>query len=115
MLLKKCCTALAVPIARLWQRSMQTGVIPEKLKFGLITPIFKGGDKCNPANYRPVTLTSHIIKIFEKIIVKKLVAYMNEANLFNKHQHGFRNGRSCLSQLMEHYQKILLGLEQGCI
>ena len=69
----------------LCRNSMLSGVIPQKLKFGSVIPIYKGGDKCDPKNYRPITLTSHIIKISEKIIVKKLVQFMDEANLFNKH------------------------------
>ena len=38
---------------------------------------------------------------------------MEEADLFNKHQHGFRKNRSCLSQLLENYQLILKGMEMG--
>ena len=113
LLLKQCKNSLQTPIRMLWRNSMLSGVIPQKLKFGSVTPIYKGGDKCDPKNYRPITLTSHIIKICEKIIVKKLVEFMDDANLFNKHQHGFRRGRSCLSQLLEHYQLILKGMENG--
>ena len=50
-------------------------------------------------------------KLFERIIVKELTSYLKEANLFNEDQHGFRSGRSCLSQLLEHHQKILSALE----
>ena len=67
-----------------------------------------------PSNYRPVALTSHLVKIFEKLIVAQMVEYLNEANLLNDHQHGFRKNRSCLSQLLEHYQLILEGMENGC-
>ena len=38
---------------------------------------------------------------------------MNENNLFNDSQHGFRSGRSCLSQLLEHFDSILDILESG--
>ena len=112
VLLRNCSNSLAQPLYILWSKPMETGEIPLKLKHGLVTPIYKGGDKSMPANYRPVTLTSHIVKIFEKIVVKRLTDYMVSLNLFNKHQHGFRKGRSCLSQLLEHYQRILSGLEE---
>ena len=112
-LLKICKDSITFPLMLLGNKSLETGEIPAALKFGRIIPIYKGGDKCSPANYRPVALTSHIIKIIEKVIVKRLVKYMNEANLFNPHQHGFRKNRSCLSQLLEHYQVILRGLEDG--
>ena len=57
-------------------------------------------------NYRPVALTSHLIKIFEKIVKRHIVAYMNDNSLFNPSQHGIRNGRSCLSQLVNWYNVI---------
>ena len=113
LLLKSCKTSLNYPILKLWRASIECGKIPKKLKFGTVIPIFKAGNKCDPKNYRPITLTSHIIKLFEKVLVKKLVKFLDEANLFNKHQHGFRRGRSCLSQLLEHYQLILSGMENG--
>ena len=113
VLIKNCKATLSAPLKILFQKSLDTGEIPPILKFGCITPIHKGGDKCSPKNYRPVTLTSHIIKIFEKIMVKILVEYLDKSNLFNDHQHGFRKNRSCLSQLLEHYQLIIQCLEMG--
>ena len=77
------------------------------MKLGIITPIHKGGSRSNPKNYRPVGLTSHIIKIFERIILKKLVEYIERNNLLNNGQHGFRKRRSCLSQPLEHYQALV--------
>ena len=59
------------------------------------------------ANYRPVALTSHMIKIFEKVIRAHIVQHMDNNNLFNPNQHGFRSGRSCLSQLLEQYDLVL--------
>lgn len=80
---------------------------------GHIIPIHKGGDRGLPVNYRPVTLTSHLIKIFEKILRKHIVHHLEQNDLFNESQHGFRSGRSCLSQLLEHYDKVLTHLEAG--
>eukprot|EP00111_Clytia_hemisphaerica_P014640 TCONS_00043147-protein len=59
------------------------------------------------SNYRPVALTSHVIKIFEKLLRAHIVKHMDENNLFNPNQHGFRSGRSCLSQILEQYDLIL--------
>jgi hypothetical protein len=80
----------------------------------LITPIYKGkGSKCKAANYRPIALTSHIIKVFERIIRDKLVNYLEENQLISLNQHGFRRGRSCLSELLAHLQDILLNANNG--
>jgi hypothetical protein len=70
----------------LWKASMMEGIILEGLKVGLITPIHKGGARDRPQNYRPVTLTSHVIKVFEKVVARRLVQYMEEADLYNNGQ-----------------------------
>ena len=53
------------------------------------------------------------MKIFEKVVRNKLVSHLEDTDLFNKNQHGFRKGCSCLSQLLAHYDKVLALLEQG--
>ena len=60
-----------------------------------------------------MALTSHLIKLFEKILKNHIVAYIEERNLFNPGQHGFRLGRSCLSQPIAHYDHITRLLESG--
>ena len=77
------------------------------MKHGLIVPIHKNGEKLEAKNYRPVTLTFHLIKVFERIIIKNLMEYLDMNGLLNDGQHGFRKKRSCLSQLMDHYQTII--------
>ena len=113
ILLKHCRNALALPLYLIWRKSLDCGIIPQLLKTANIVPIHKGKSRGDPANYRPVALTSHLIKLFEKILKKHMVAYMEENNLFNPGQHGFRLGRSCLSQLIAHYDHITRLLESG--
>ena len=113
MLLKNCKQSLAKPLYMIWRRSLDLGEIPLLLKTADIVPIHKGGSRGEAANYRPVALTSHIIKLFEKILRKHIVAHMEDNNLFNPSQHGFRMGRSCLSQLIAHHDHISQLLEQG--
>lgn len=92
---------------------MDLGHIPQILKTAHIIPIHKGGSRGIAKNYRPIALTSHLIKIFEKVVRKRIVDYMELHGLFNPSQHGFRLGRSCLSQLIAHYDRILELLENG--
>ena len=113
ILLKKCSHILSKPISILWKKSMETGDIPQVLKTAHIVPIHKGGSKGIPKNYRPIALTSHIINVFGKVVRKRIVEYIETHNLFNRTQHGFRQGRSCLSQLLAHYDNILELLESG--
>ena len=79
----------------------------------MICPIHKGGNKSAPKNYRPVALTSHLIKVFERVLRKALVEHIDKNNLLPDGQHGSRALRSTLTQLLSHWDTILDGLEQG--
>ena len=85
--------------------------MPEGINLAHIVPLFKGGDKSLPKNYRPVALTSHITKTFERVVRKAIIAHLVRHDLFNKSQHGFVLGRSCETQLIAYYSKILDSLE----
>ena len=115
ILLKLCCEPLSEPLYIMWRISMNQGKIPQILKTANIVPIYKGkgADRSRAKSYRPVALTSHITKIFEKVIRRYIIQYMEHHKLFNPSQHGFRAGRSCLSQLLAHYEKILQLMEEG--
>ena len=112
-LLNKCSKALAPPLATAWRQSLNEGVVPETCKSALIVPIHKGKSKAVAKNYRPVALTSQLSKVFEKVVRRFLVSFMEANTLLNPTQHGFRAGRSCLSQLLNHFDTITHHLERG--
>ena len=107
VILKECKDALSPQILKLWQLSFNTGLITDKFKTQAISPIFKKGNKAIAANYRPVSLTSHMIKLFERVIRKKMVDFVELHNIINPNQHGFRSGRNCLTQLLHHVDEIM--------
>ena len=111
--LKKCKFSLAKPLEIIWRNNFEKGYTPMILKSSFVTPIFKEGDQGLPANYRPVALTSHVTKIFEKILRKKLQVHLESNNLYNESQHGFRTGRSCLSQLLAHMERLISFIENN--
>jgi len=113
LVLKQCKKQLSYPIFCIWKKSMLTGKVPPALKVQYIAPIFKKGDKTKAANYRPVSLTSHIIKIFERIVRKQVVSFLEDNNLLSGSQHGFRKGRSCLTQLLHHFDNLLQHILEG--
>ena len=114
--LKKCSLNVVKPLRLLWQKCFDEGKTPSALKYPIVFPLHKGGSKGFRVNYRPITSSSHIIKIFEKVISCKLYEYIEEKNHLNPpNQHGFRHGYSCLSELLSHYDEILSILEsRGC-
>ena len=112
-LLIMCRHSLARPLYTIWRHSLNTGQVPDLCKFTNIVPIHKGKSRAAAKNYRPVALTSLLIKTFEKVIRKHLVSFMEEHQMFNHSQHGFRCGRFCLSQLLARFDHITHLLEQG--
>ena len=74
----------------------------------IITPIYKNsGAKSDPANYRPVALTSQLTKLFERVFHRAILNHLIDYNLLKESQHGFRPGRGTLSQLLNYYHTIL--------
>ena len=112
-LLKACSTSLSVPLSDLLKCSLDAGSFPEILKSVLITPVHKSSSKLDPKNYRPIALISNISKVFEKVVRSDLMKYFETNDLFNANQHGFRTGRSCLSELLQHYDKLLYNAENN--
>ena len=107
------CPALAYPIHKFWTSCWEKEVTVQSLKEPVVVPIHKGKSKSDPVNYRPISPTSHIIKMFEKVIRRYMVEFIEENELFNQTQHGFRIGRSCISQLLQQYDRILTIVEEG--
>ena len=80
LLLKTCRKELSRPLFILWGASLDQGLIPADLLLVLISPVHKGGSRGIPKNYRPVALTSHIVKVFERVIRRSLVQHLEENN-----------------------------------
>ena len=79
----------------------------------MISPIHKGGSRSATKNYRPVALTSHLIKVFERVVRRVLVKHIERIGVLPDGQHGSRAMRSTLTQFLTHWDTILEGLEKG--
>lgn len=67
--------------------------IPKKWKESTTTMIYKGkGDKTDPLNYRPIALLSCVYKVYSQIITNRIQKWVEDNNLLNANQHGFRKG-----------------------
>ncbi|XP_076062422.1 uncharacterized protein LOC143037755 [Oratosquilla oratoria] len=106
-ILKECKEELTDKIHILINSSLKEGKIPEDWKNANIVPIHKGGNKEEPTNYRPVSLTSTIAKICEKIIKNRWVKHLEDNDILNPRQFGFRQGRSCSTNLICFYSRLI--------
>lgn len=98
--LKELADCIYFPLFCIFRMSLDSGVVPEMWKLANVTPIFKKGDKLTTENYRPVSLTSQVCKLCEKLVRERIVNFFESNNIFCNEQHGFRKGRSCLTNLL---------------
>ena len=91
---------LAPPLKYLFDKTISEGKIPDAWKVAEVRPIFKKGDKKSPGNYRPVSLTSVVCKVFEGFVRNALNKHFSDQCLLSDSQYGFTSGRSCVTQLL---------------
>ena len=112
LFIKKTKSVISGFLCSLMNSSMESGEIPQCLKDATVVPIYKGGDMSHAKNYRPVSLTSHIIKIMERVITEHLIIqYFEENCCISDVQHGFRSKHSTVSELLNHYYNIVQALD----
>ena len=104
---------LVEPLKLMFEQSMQDGEVPNDWRSANVTPIFKKGSRCQVGNYRPVSLTSQISKLLESIIRDAIVKHLERNELIKSSQHGFRSGRSCLSNLLYFMDNVTKCVERG--
>ena len=97
LFLKECSEELCVSIADLFNLSLQNSMLPPLWRKAQVTPIFKKGNKHLCSNYRPVSLTVILCKVLESFIRDAIMTHMENNNLFNQNQHGFRSKKSCVT------------------
>ena len=108
--LKKTASELAPVFASIFQQSYDTGTLPTTWKDANVTPIYKSGPRSDPKNYRPVSLTSLCSKVMEHIVCSDISRHLSSNNIVTPHQHGFRQGLLCETQLVSvvhEWSKIL--------
>jgi hypothetical protein len=114
ILIKKCLPELQDQLLQLFQHSLDTGDVPALFRSAFVKPALKSGkSKALPSSYRPLSMTSVLSKCLERIIRKVLQEHLERNGLLSDSQHGFRKGRSCLTQLLDHYDRVLKALEDG--
>jgi hypothetical protein len=110
---KKGGVAVMKALLNIFTESLETGEVPVIMKQAWISPIWKGGDRSSPANWRPVALTGHLTKLLERVVRSRIVTFMEENKLFDVSQHGARSGRSTITQLLAQHDRLLSLLEDG--
>ena len=112
-LLKELALNIAEPLWKIFQRSLQSGNVPQLWKMANITVIHKKGPKEEVSNYRPISLACIVSKLMEHIVKKNIMQHLLHHDLLVQNQHGFTNGRSCLTNLLQMVEYCSESLDQG--
>ena len=112
-LLKVIAVSISVPLAHIFNLSLDNGKFPDKLKLSRIVPVFKSGDPKLCDNYRPIALVNTLSKVLEKIVAIKLTNHLQINDLLYKHQYGFLKGRSTEQNLLQVVNFISQSLNNG--
>ena len=86
-------------VTEFFNKCFDSGSIPQIWKTAKVIALHKKGSKSNCANYRPISLTCILCKVYEKLVRAHILLHVD--NKISKQQHGFVSGRSCLSNLLE--------------
>ena len=110
-ILKRCSKSLAYPLSRIFEMSYNCGYIPKEWKFANVVPVFKKGNKSNVENYRPISLTCLVMKIFERIVRQSLLSHTEQ--YLDERQHGFLRNKSCTTNMVGFCDNLALSLNNG--
>ena len=100
LLLKELRDEIAPIIKIIFEKSLQTGKLPSDWVTANVMPVFKKGDKPSAANYRPISLICILCKVLEHILASNIVKHLDAQGIMYDLQHGFREKRSCETQLV---------------
>ena len=104
---------ISIPLAIVFNLSLKEGVVPFEWKEANIIPLFKKGSRNKSENYRPVSLTSVICKLLERLIKDHMVDFLVKHKLLNSSQHGFLKARSCLTNMLCFLEEITKWIDVG--
>ena len=109
--LKNCREGIVYPLAIIFRISYNMGQIPAEWKLANVVPVHKKGPKTAVENYRPISLTSLVMKVFEKIVRDELLAKCR--NRLNHNQHGFLPQTSCTTQMVDYIERLSTSINEN--
>ena len=97
----------------LFNQSINTGIFPDRFKLGKLIPIYKTGNKTDLSNYRPITILPIFSKVFEALMKKHLLIFLNKMKILNNKQFGFRPGLSTFDALNNFTSDLYAALNEN--
>ena len=109
ILLKSLSKAISTPLEIIFNRSLEEGVFPDKMKLADVVPPYKNKDNQECTNYRPISLLISLSKLLEKIMYKRVYQFLEDKKQIFPSQYGFRSAHSCenaISELLSNIRNV---------
>jgi hypothetical protein len=104
---------IAEPLTYLINSFIADNNFPRHLKLANVTPLYKKDDPLDPENYRPISVTAALAKVFERTISNQIVEYLNKNNLLSPIQFGFRAKFSTADALLYSIETFRMELDKN--
>ena len=103
-------------LLKIFNEIWRLGQIPQVWKEAIIIPIAKHGkDPSSADNYRPISLTSCVGKLLEKMVATRLSWFLESNNILSNTQFGFRQALSTTNPILNLQSEILQTVTRGNI
>ena len=110
--MKQCIEQLKVPLANIYNASLESGNFPDKLKIAKVTPIHKKGDLRDVSNYRPISVLPVFSKLLEKLMYNRLTIFIDRNEVLTEAQHGFVTKKSTETALQIFTKSVQEAIER---
>lgn len=112
-IIKKLAPWIVPYIVQMINKSFVEGIVPKKLKLAKVIPIYKGSDKNDLNNYRPISILPIFAKILENLVKKRLLEFLINNNFFYQYQYGFLPQSSTYNAVEDIIIKLQDSLDSG--
>ena len=107
---KKFFSKISYSLTLILDKIFQQGIFPDQCKIAKVVPIHKNGDVNDYHNYRPISILSTLSKIFEMLMLTRLISFINKNNNLCDGQYGFRPKHSTYTAVIDVANHITLSI-----
>ena len=95
------------PLCHICNQICSSGIFPERLKYAVVKPVFKSGDRGDVCNYRPISFLPAFSKGFEKVLYARMYHHLINNNILVNEQFSFRTKSSTMAATFNLINEII--------
>ena len=111
-IVKESIRIISEPLTHIINLSIQSGIVPDRMKIARVISIFKSGDSSLLTNYRSVSVLPVFSKLLDKVVYNRILKYLDKHGILFKNQYGFRKGHSTSFALLHLFEKISSAIDR---